>query len=97
MLKRFVSFTALILALALIAACAGPATAPAAPAPAAPAPAPAAPAPEAPAPEAPADDSAGIPIGDIDLVVLTPAAAHGWIAGTIFFAEQKVQNCVRKA
>lgn len=79
---------AVLLVVALLAACAGPAT-PAAPAAPAPAPA-AAPAPAPAAAEPAVEDADGpIPMGDIDLVVLMPAAAHGWIAGVVFFAEQK--------
>jgi ribose transport system substrate-binding protein len=80
---------AIVLGAALFAACAGPATPPAAPA-AAPAPeAPAAPAPEAPAEPEPEPEPEGTAWEDTQLVVLTPAAAHGWIAAVIFFAEQK--------
>ena len=96
-MARKISLMALVISVLLLvfAACAQPE--PAAPAPADPAPAAEVPAPAEPDPaddenDAPAEVAAeglGIPMEDIDLLVLTPAAAHGWIAGTIFFAEDK--------
>lgn len=91
MTKRFgKKILALALATSLFAACAGPAATPTAPT-QQPTPPPAAtPTPPPADTSAPAPaDTAGMALEDIDLVVLAPAAAHGWIAATIFFANQK--------
>ena len=80
-MKTITKFMLLIVAAMFLAACA-PAAAPE------PAPAPAAPA-TTEAPAATADAPATDDMLDASIAFVTPAAEHGWLAGVIFFANQR--------